>query len=709
MAYGSIINVPPTPEKDGYTFSGWSDVPATMPAKDLVISANYNVNSYKLTFIIDDVVIEEKEIAYGSEIVAPATPDKEGHKFIGWFNFVSTMPAADLIISGTYEKNSHLLSFVIDGQVIEERVLPYGSEITVPEAPIKEGYSFLGWEQIPTSMPAKDLVINGSYSLNSYKITFYVDDKMLEEKWVAFGSEITAPEAAPKEGYSFSGWGGIPSTMPATDLEFKGSYTINIYKLTFIIDDVVVEEKQLTFGSEIVAPATPDKEGHKFIGWFNFVSTMPAADLIISGTYEKNSHLLSFVIDGQVVEERVLPYGSEITVPEAPVKLGHTFAGWDNLPSVMPAKDLVVTGSYLVNTYTVTFTIDDVLVKTEELPYGAEIVVPEAPEKEGYTFVGWGDVPTTMPAWNLDFKAAYMTTLYKLTFIIDDVVVEEKQLTFGSEIVAPATPDKDGQQFVGWFNFVSTMPAADLTIYGTYEKNNHLLTFMIDGQVIAEKVLASGSEITVPEAPEKEGYTFAGWDNVPSVMPAKDLVINGSYIANLYKLTFSVNGEIIESIELPYGSPITVPAAPEIEGCTFLGWGNVPATMPAFDLTFTGMYSAKTYRLLVYVNEEVYMDEMIPYGTVVMVKDPVAPENMKFEGWSETIPTTMPAHDVTIYGKMVEDGQSSVIGTLVNANDNVTIYNLNGVMLYKDVKANEIKERLTPGIYIINGKKVIIR
>ena len=179
---------------EGYTFIGWGDVPATMPAENIEFTGRYEVNAYKLTFVIDDTVVEVKEMTYGAEIVTPVTPDKEGHTFQGWLNYVPTMPAADLTIYGSYLKNASLLTFVIDDQVIEEKVVEYGAEITAPEAPEKEGYTFEGWADLPATMPAKDLVVSGSYKVNYYKLTIVIDDTVVEEKEIAYGAEIVAPE-----------------------------------------------------------------------------------------------------------------------------------------------------------------------------------------------------------------------------------------------------------------------------------------------------------------------------------------------------------------------------------------------------------------------------------------------------------------------------------------------------------------------------------
>ena len=120
-----------------------------------------------------------------------------------------------------------------------------------------------------------------------------------------------------------------------------------------------------------------------------------------------------------------------------------------------------------------------------------------------------------------------------------------------------------------------------------YQKENqqYTITFMIGDEIISSQTLKKGAAIVVPEAPEKEGYTFNGWGDVPATMPAQDLTFIGSYTVNSYVLTFEANGEIIAKQTLAYGSPIEVPEAPVKEGHTFDRWDDIPATMPAYDLT----------------------------------------------------------------------------------------------------------------------------
>ena len=75
------------------------------------------------------------------------------------------------------------------------------------------------------------------------------------------------------------------------------------------------------------------------------------------------------------------------------------------------------------------------------------------------------------------------------------------------------------------------MPAKDIVIIGTFSVNSYTITFMIDNEIHKTINVKYGAEIEQPSVPEKEGYTFSGWKNIPETMPAKDIVIQGSYIA----------------------------------------------------------------------------------------------------------------------------------------------------------------------------------
>jgi hypothetical protein len=73
-------------------------------------------------------------------------------------------------------------------------------------------------------MPAKDITVTGSFAINKYKLTYMVDGAEYKSSEIEYGAKIT-PEAEPaKEGYTFSGWSTIPETMPSEDVMITGSF-----------------------------------------------------------------------------------------------------------------------------------------------------------------------------------------------------------------------------------------------------------------------------------------------------------------------------------------------------------------------------------------------------------------------------------------------------------------------------------------------------
>ncbi|MDE5586577.1 MAG: InlB B-repeat-containing protein, partial [Muribaculaceae bacterium] len=429
--------------------------------------------------------------------------------------------------------------------------------------------------------------------------------------------------------------------------------------------------------------------------------------VVVSGTFSIDSYSIVFRIGEDVFHSAMIPYKGAVIAPEAPVREGYTFTGWGEVPAEMPAEALEFKGEYVINSYKVVFKLDGNVIAENTLEYGAEIAVPEVAEKVGHSFSGFGIVPATMPASDLEFSGVYEVNSYSLIFKLNDNVVYLAQLPYGSEIVAPETPSAEGFTFSGWSEYPSTMPAEDVVVTGTFNVNVYKAVFSIDGEVVATLEVPYGEAVKAPEAEEKEGYTFSGWSEYPETMPAHDIEVSGSYAVNVYKAVFSIDGEVVSTLEVPFGEAVKAPEVPVKEGYTFSGWDGLPETMPAHDIAVSGNYEVNYYRLVVYINGEVYMEENIAYGDAVVVPDPEVEDDMKFDGWQEEIPATMPAHDVEIHGTVSQAPTVYVNGIYVG--ESVTVYTVDGVLVYKNMKTSDIKERLTPGVYIINGKKMAIR
>lgn len=278
------------PEKEGHTFVKWLGVPATMPARNVVVSAEYEPNKYQITYLLDGEVYAQDSVLYASAIAAPKNPAKEGHTFVAWVaadnqQLPNTMPAHDLVMSAVFTTNVYQVTYMLDGEVFKTDSVVYAEPIIAPEVPGKEYYTFSGWQNVPATMPASDVTIEGSYIANKYMIIYLLDDEVFAIDSVAYKSEIVTLEAPEKEGYTFNGWENVPDSMPAQDVTIVGSYSINTYRIEYLVDDAMYYEDSLVYGTPIILIEEPVREGYDFSGWSEAPATMPAYDLTISGSF----------------------------------------------------------------------------------------------------------------------------------------------------------------------------------------------------------------------------------------------------------------------------------------------------------------------------------------------------------------------------------------------------------------------------------------
>ena len=235
------------------TTSGWKDFKNIVEIK----------TTYKVTFVVDDKEFTIDSVAEGDKIIYPEIPEKEGYTFM-WDTNIDVMPSNDITITGKYVANSYLLTYKIDGNIYASDSITYGATITPIAEPTKEGHTFSGWSEIPETMPANDVVIEGSFSINSYTVTFMVDGEVYETMAVEYGAEIELPTPPEKEGYIFTGWIGVPATMPAEDIVIEGRFEVDTTGINAVTLDLeknevynlkgqrITESENLTRGIYIV-------------------------------------------------------------------------------------------------------------------------------------------------------------------------------------------------------------------------------------------------------------------------------------------------------------------------------------------------------------------------------------------------------------------------------------------------------------------------
>ena len=488
----------------------------------------------------------------------------------------------------------YTLTYKVNGVIYKTSTLACGTAIIPEAAPTKEGYTFSGWSEIPTTMPNHDVEVTASFTINSYFLFYVLDGEIYKTTSVTYGTALT-PEAEPtKEGYTFSGWSEIPATMPAKDVTVTGNFTINKYKLTYMVDGVVYKTYEINYATAITPEAIPVKEGHTFSGWSAIPATMPAKDVTVTGTFTVNYYTLTYMLDGEVYKTATIAYGTAITPEAALTKEGYTFSGWSEIPASMPAKDVVITGSFSINSYTLTYLIDGEVYKTSTVVYGTALTPEAEPTKEGYTFSGWSEIPVTMPAHDVIVQGKYTIHTHTLTYMVNGIVYKTYQMNYHQVITPEPAPDSEGFTFSGWSEIPELMPDNDVVVTGTLAINFYNVTYMVDGEVYKTTTVVYGTTLTPEAEPTKEGYTFSGWSEMPATMPAKDVIVTGRFTINSYTLTYLVDGEVYKILSVTYGTVLTPEVEPTKAGYTFSGWSEMPETMPAVNVTITGSFTITT-------------------------------------------------------------------------------------------------------------------
>ena len=585
----------------------------------LVLSIYYSRNKYTITYANTDLKPDER---YYGAVVNPATPEKAGFKFDGWVEEVpATMPAQSITLTAKWNENPADYTdydIAVDAAKAKKAEVNYDKKYTADtraalDTALNEDVSGkkLSEQGVVDAQTAKINAAVKGLKLMTYNAEFYVDNKLYHTVATEVDAQIVAPEAPTKVGYTFTGWNPEVGVMGVEDVRFDAKFSAGIvgYKVeTYVMGldgnygDAAIEDKSATTGETV--SVTPDaREGFTVAGESVLSGEVKAdGSLVLKVYYSRNQYKLT--VDGA---ESMVYYGAAISVAE-PTKAHETFEGWDPaLPETMPAHDVTVVSTWIKDdadytAYNAAKAAAKAKQKEEnyDKKYTAETrnalaeaiktVVPE-----GLKYDEQETIDAATKAIN-DAVTALELMTYKATFYVDGAEYKVVTAKVGEQIAKPGDPSKTGYVFTGWDPEVGTMGTEDISFNAKFsagEVSYTVETYVmgLDGQYGAadsKNVAATtGAEITLtPDA--REGFTVAGESVLTGKVEAdSSLVLKVYYSRNQYKLT--VDGT---TTEVYYGAALEI-ADPEARtGYTFAGWKPAaPATMPANDVTLESQWT----------------------------------------------------------------------------------------------------------------------
>lgn len=547
--YNTSITKPGNPTKTGHTFDGWdTEIPSTMPAGDVTIKANWKVNEYTVTFNSNGgSTVDSKKVNYNSAVSAPGAPTKEGNTFGGWYtdngtfqnswNFQNDKVEDNMTLYAKWTVNKYKLTFNADNgssvTVIEQE---FGSAITKPQDPKKEGHSFEYWmvnnvkTDIPSTMPAENMAFTAKWKVNEYTIVFHLDNGEGDVTYtLPFGSPITAPMGLTRENYTFDCWDKtIPATMPVSDQPIEitalwiedGKYTIKFVTETDEHDEVVVWTSQSYYDDETIDYTgfdNPSRDGYSFDGWYvlendvkkdlgSLPTTMPEGGLTVYAKWTAKKYTVQYETNGGTAITPVsgLTYNSAIPQPGDPSKEGHSFSGWFtdmalNTPCDFTngkvTDNMTLYAKWDVNTYTVIFQNYDGALLGDPLTYeygDKPKYTGNTPEKIGegveYTFTGWADDQGKTFAKNAELPKVTRDVTYTAMFSDRETVPPTVSVTIdGKPVIDPETQKPVVIECIG---------SAMVNIDASDDSGIATKTYQIDG---GESIAIDGDSFAINE------------------------------------------------------------------------------------------------------------------------------------------------------------------------------------------------------------------
>ncbi|XMB72031.1 leucine-rich repeat protein [Mycoplasmatota bacterium WC30] len=348
---------------------------------DVVVNLGHIVTIFTVSFKdYNGHVLDTQLLEYGSNAVAPNNPTRVGYTFTGW-DITFDNVTCNLTVLAVYEIDTYIITFDSNGGTsqIELSDISYGSTIDLA-IPSKEGFYFGGWylgntindsQFTSNSIVESNLTLYARWLEEAYSVTFVdYDSTILFTEKVEHGYSANLPSNPTRIGYTFIGWDQSHLVI-TSDITLVAQYNVNQYTISFVSNEgSAVSDIYQDYDSAVIEPTEPTRLGYTFDAWYGDMelstaytfTTMPAEDIMLYAKWTINQYSVTYEnYDGTILQTSEFDYHADlsgVTPPTDPTREGHTFAGWDStLPETLPANDVVITATYTINQYTITYDI----------------------------------------------------------------------------------------------------------------------------------------------------------------------------------------------------------------------------------------------------------------------------------------------------------------------------------------------------------------
>ncbi len=474
LASGSSLS------RAGYTLSSWntqadglgtsyalSQSAVTMPAGGIALFAIWSANTNRVTYNTQGgSAVASVDWTTATQLTLPATPTRAGYTFLGWFDTAtsgtklgdastsySPSNTDSFTVFAQWSANTNRVTYNTQGGSSVDGVnWTTATQLTLPSAPTRAGYTFLGWFDTATSgtklgdastsySPSNtdSFTVYAQWSANTNRVTYNTQggSAVASVNWTTT-TQLTLPATPTRAGYTFLGW--FDTATLGTKLgDASTSYSPSNTDSFTVYAQWLANRNSVSFNShggsnvssfdwftatELELPLGPTRAGYGFSGWFDTSTAgtrlggggdryMPVNSESVTGDEQwspNQNRVLFYSQGGSEVASLEWFTASALTLPSAATRAGYSFTGWfdsssagiklgDSASVITPGNTETFTAfaQWSINTYTITYNagrngISPRASDTFQV-VDADLALP-LPVRDNFTFEGWFDAPS---------------------------------------------------------------------------------------------------------------------------------------------------------------------------------------------------------------------------------------------------------------------------------------------------------------------------
>jgi len=624
VEYLSSATPPTNPSKTGYTFSSWDKSYSSITI-DLSIYAIYEINKYTVEWYSEGILLKSEEVEYLSNATPPTNPSKTGYTFSSWDKSYSNI-TNNITINALYTINSYIVNWYNGEELLKIESIVYLSSATPPIIPTIEGYTFSMWSVDYTSI-IEDTNIYAIFIAVTYIVLWYSEDTLLKTEYVEYLTSATPPTPPTKLDFVFKGWDKDYSVIngPTT---IYAIFEYAIYTINWYSEEVLVKSENVAYGNSASPPTYPSKIGYTFKSWDKAYNNI-SSNLDIFAVFEINSYTVNWYNETSLIKTELVTYlGSAIT-PTNPSKIGYTFKSWDKAYNNI-SSNLDIFAVFEINSYTVNWFCEGVLLKSEEVLFNNSAVPPLSPSKVGYTFKSWDRTYNNISG-NTNINAIFEVNSYTVNWYNESVLIKTEKVNYLNNATPPLSPSKIGYTFKTWSTIFNSIDK-DTNIYAVFEINSYVVNWFSQGELLKTEIVNFLESASPPLSPTLQHHTFNTWDKDYSSI-ISNLDVNAVFSTNSYTVNWFINEELVKSEVVVYNSNATPPTILVITGYTFISWDKLYNNVDK-NLDIYAIYETNYYTVNWYVEDNLVKVEKVAYSknaSVPIVENKVG---YTFVGWN---------------------------------------------------------------------------